>query len=96
MQTTRAEQMSNERTDALWAEMQNTLEEVELSASSWSHVFGPGHSRALEELRTAQITLAQAWAKSAAEDEPDAAAKGIDASTRPVNTADVLSADRIA
>jgi septum formation topological specificity factor MinE len=68
--TTKTEQMSNERTDALWAEMQNTLEEVELSASSGSHVFGPSHSRALEELRTAQIALAQAWAKSEAEEEP--------------------------
>lgn len=67
--TTKTEQMSIERTDALWAEMQNTLEEVELSASSGSHVFGPGHPRALEELRTAQIALAQAWAKSEAEDE---------------------------
>jgi septum formation topological specificity factor MinE len=92
-QTSKAEQMSNERTDALWAEMQNTLEEVELSASSGTHIFGPGHSRALEDLRTAQIALAQAWAKSEAEDEPDHSRPG---SGKPVNTADVLSADRAA
>jgi septum formation topological specificity factor MinE len=92
VQTSKAEQMSNERTDALWAEMQNTLEEVELSASSGTHVFGPGHSRALEELRTAQIALAQAWAKSEAEDELDTNAKG----NKPVSTADILSADRVA
>lgn len=95
IQTSKTEQMSNERTDALWAEMQNTLEEVELSASSGTHVFGPGHSRALEELRTAQIALAQAWAKSEAEDEPinTPVVKGRH-SDRPINTADVLAADR--
>jgi septum formation topological specificity factor MinE len=87
--------MSNERTDALWAEMQNTLEEVELSASSGSHVFGPGHSRALEELRTAQIALAQAWAKSEAEDEVAARPRSRETTKdRPINTADVLAADR--
>ncbi|PQE32120.1 hypothetical protein CJF32_00001725 [Rutstroemia sp. NJR-2017a WRK4] len=56
------------RTDALWAEMQSTLEEVELSAVNATHVFGPEHSRALEELRKAQIALAQAWARSEADD----------------------------
>ena len=59
----------NDRADALWAEMQNTLAEVELSASSGSHVFSPAHSKALEDLRTTQLALAQAWAKSEAEDE---------------------------
>lgn len=59
---------SADRTDALWAEMQATLEEVELSASGGTHVFGPGHDRKLVELRTAQIALAQAWARSEADD----------------------------
>ncbi|PNY25038.1 Uncharacterized protein TCAP_05025 [Tolypocladium capitatum] len=59
---------STDRTDALWAEMQATLEEVELSASGGTHVFGPGHDRKLAELRTAQIALAQAWARSEADD----------------------------
>ena len=57
-----------DRTDALWAEMQATLEEVELSATNGAHVFGPDHGRALEGLRAAQIQLAQAWARSKADD----------------------------
>jgi len=57
-----------DRTDALWAEMQSTLEEVELSAVNGTHVFGPDHSQALEGLRAAQIELAQAWARSEADD----------------------------
>jgi hypothetical protein len=59
---------SADRTDALWAEMQATLEEVELSASGGTHVFGPEHDRKLAELRAAQIALAQAWARSEADD----------------------------
>ena len=59
---------SVDRTDALWAEMQATLEEVDLSASDGTHVFGPDHDRKLEELRGAQIALAQAWARSEADD----------------------------
>ncbi|KAK2063029.1 hypothetical protein LY76DRAFT_588864 [Colletotrichum caudatum] len=59
---------SADRTDALWAEMQATLEEVELSASGGTHVFGPDHDRKLEELRAAQIALAQAWARSEADE----------------------------
>lgn len=57
-----------DRTDALWAEMQATLEEVELSASGGTHIFGPEHDRKLAELRAAQIALAQAWARSEADD----------------------------
>ncbi|KAI1506164.1 hypothetical protein F5X99DRAFT_365741 [Biscogniauxia marginata] len=57
-----------DRTDALWAEMQLTLEEVEVSASGGTRVFGPDHDRKLAELRAAQIALAQAWARSEAED----------------------------
>ncbi|KAI2467478.1 hypothetical protein F4781DRAFT_309504 [Annulohypoxylon bovei var. microspora] len=60
-----------DRTDALWAEMQATLEEVELSASGGTHVFGPEHDRKLAELRAAQIRLAQAWARGEAEDTVD-------------------------
>ncbi|KIW05202.1 uncharacterized protein PV09_03746 [Verruconis gallopava] len=93
------EGVSNERTDALWAEMQNTLEEVELNATSGTHVFGPGHSRALEELRTAQIALAQAWAKSEADEDQTGstsatAHSGSAGATNPINTVDSLSGDR--
>lgn len=59
----------NDRADALWAEMQNTLAEVELSASTGSHVFGAQHAKALEDLRNAQLALAQAWAKSESEED---------------------------
>ncbi|CAJ2510780.1 Uu.00g064050.m01.CDS01 [Anthostomella pinea] len=61
-----------DRTDALWAEMQATLEEVELSASGGTRVFGSEHDRKLAELRAAQIALAQAWARSEADDSGDA------------------------
>ncbi|KAF2431932.1 hypothetical protein EJ08DRAFT_687180 [Tothia fuscella] len=93
----KAEQQSNERTDDRWAEMQNTLEEVELSATSGTHVFGPDHSKALEELRTAQIALAQAWAKSEADDESsqnNTAHTQEKRDTIPTNTADVLASAR--
>jgi len=58
----------NDRADALWAEMQNTLAGVELSASWGSHVFSEQHAKALEDLRTTQLALAQAWAKSEADE----------------------------
>jgi hypothetical protein len=93
-QTSKAEQQSNERTDALWAEMQNTLEEVELSATSGTHVFGPNHSKALEELRTAQIALAQAWAKSEAEEDSQSTSHANEMLEKPIKTADVLSSER--
>lgn len=59
---------ATDRTDALWAEMQATLEDVELSASGGTRVFGPDHDRALSDLRAAQISLAHAWARSEADD----------------------------
>lgn len=64
-----------DRTNAQWAEMQSTLEEVELSAVNGNHVFGPEHSRALEGLRVAQIELAKAWARSEADEVVDSAEK---------------------
>lgn len=57
-------QSEGDRTDALWAEMQATLAEVELSAFSSTHVFGQAHLAALEELRAAQVQLARAWGRS--------------------------------
>jgi hypothetical protein len=53
--------------------MQATLAEVELSASSSTHVFGAEHSAAMEELREAQIALARAWERSEEVDAADAA-----------------------
>ncbi|EAQ86746.1 hypothetical protein CHGG_07999 [Chaetomium globosum CBS 148.51] len=74
---------ATDRTDALWAEMQATLEAVELTAggssggggggsdtarTSTARVFSPDHERKLDELRAAQIALAQAWARSEADE----------------------------
>lgn len=56
-------QTEGDRTDALWAEMQARLAEVEVSAFSSTHVFGTAHAQALEDLRAAQIELAQAWGR---------------------------------
>lgn len=94
LQTHVSQQQTNERTEAKWVEMQNTLEELELSASTGIHVFGPDHSKALEELRTAQIALAQAWARGeGAEDDHDLADE-LKASDQTQVTADVLSSDK--
>jgi hypothetical protein len=88
---TQTEQQSAERTEAMWVEMQHTLEEVELSASSATHVFGPDHSKALEGLRTAQIALAQAWARSETEEEAHGEQVEMKAPEKALVTADVLS-----
>ncbi|KKK18924.1 hypothetical protein P175DRAFT_0498972 [Aspergillus ochraceoroseus IBT 24754] len=55
--------------DALWEEMQSALSDVEVSAAARGHVFGEKHSEALEDLRMKHLWLAQAWARSEAEDE---------------------------
>ncbi|KIW27245.1 uncharacterized protein PV07_07001 [Cladophialophora immunda] len=61
----------DQRAEQLWAEMQKTLADVEISAMNTSHVFGSSHLRALEELRTAQLSLAQTWAKIEADESLD-------------------------
>ncbi|KAL8730383.1 MAG: hypothetical protein Q9181_004680 [Wetmoreana brouardii] len=58
-----------DRTDALWAEMQATLADVELNAFNSTHIFGPAHSAALDELREAQMQLAQAWGRNGTDEE---------------------------
>ncbi|PHH67701.1 hypothetical protein CDD80_592 [Ophiocordyceps camponoti-rufipedis] len=63
----------SDRTDALWAEMQATLEEVEMSASGDTRVFGAEHVKELINLRSSQIALAQAWARSEADDAIESA-----------------------
>jgi septum formation topological specificity factor MinE len=81
--------------DSQWVEMQNTLGEVEQSgASGGANVFSSGHAAALEDLRRAQIALAQAWARSEAD--------GVDADgditsgqqSAAGGNADVLASDR--
>ncbi|KAG5940452.1 hypothetical protein E4U59_002437 [Claviceps monticola] len=59
---------STAKADALWAEMQNVLEGADLSASGGSNVFSHKHSQKLFDLRSAQIGLAQAWARSEADE----------------------------
>ncbi|KAI9891885.1 MAG: hypothetical protein M1814_002270 [Vezdaea aestivalis] len=61
---------SQDRTDKLWSQMQRTLEEVELNASTGGrHVFGGQHAAALEALRDAQGRLAEAWGRGEGEEE---------------------------
>lgn len=71
------------RAESHWAEMQKTLADVELSAMNPSHVFGAEHAKALEDLRTAQLSLAQAWARSEAEEITEH--EGHDPETRDVS-----------
>lgn len=83
-------QKQADRTDALWAQMQSTLEEVELTAVNGTHVFGGEHTKALEGLRQAQIELAQAWARSEADD----AVETIDKDMKAVKSSGVGSDGR--
>ncbi|KAL8941099.1 MAG: hypothetical protein Q9211_001964 [Gyalolechia sp. 1 TL-2023] len=64
-----AAQSEGDRIDALWAEMQATLADVESNAFNSTHVFGAAHSAALDELREAQVQLAQAWARNGTESD---------------------------
>ncbi|KAF2184416.1 hypothetical protein K469DRAFT_739442 [Zopfia rhizophila CBS 207.26] len=90
-----ADAEASSRTEAIWAEMQNTLEEVELSAikGAGMTVFGSEHSRVLDELRTAQIELAKAWARSEAEVEGQGHEER--QSARGTDAADMLATDRV-
>lgn len=54
---------SEQETEARWREMQSTLNEVELTAQSSTHVFGESHAKALDALRDAQVALAWAWGR---------------------------------
>lgn len=47
-----------------------------MNAVSGTHVFGAEHSKALEGLRAAQIELAQAWARSEADEAIESTDKG--------------------
>ena len=67
--------------------MQATLEEVELSASGGTRVFGPDHDHKLAELRQAQIALAQAWARSEADDAIETSHSAADGTVRSLKTA---------
>ncbi|MDI1487291.1 MAG: hypothetical protein OHK93_006560 [Ramalina farinacea] len=68
-QSQEAGHAEDSRVDALWAKMQLTLEEVELSVVGNTHVFGNAHNIALEDLREAQIGLARAWGRGEADED---------------------------
>lgn len=90
-----ADAEASSRAEAIWAEMQNTLEEVELSAvkGPGMTVFGSEHSRALDELRRTQIELAKAWARSEADEE----GQGVEErqSAKGTDPTGMLAADRV-
>lgn len=62
---------SAKRIEAQWKEMQSTLNEVELTAQSSTHVFGQSHATALDTLRQAQVELARAWGRGNEENVGD-------------------------
>lgn len=62
---------SAKRIEAQWKEMQSTLNEVELTAQSSTHVFGHSHAAALDTLRLAQVELARAWGRGNDENAGD-------------------------
>lgn len=55
---------SDKSLETKWREMQDTLDEVELTAQSATHVFSAKHAAALDELRRTQVELAKSWAQS--------------------------------
>lgn len=71
--------------EAIWQEMQSALAEVELSALTSEQIFGEKHSEALEELRSKQLKLAQAWARSGADDEVVDSKSATDQHQRPAS-----------
>lgn len=64
--------------ESKWREMQNTLNEVELTAQSSTHVFGESHARALDDLRKAQVELARAWGRGNQDERDPTVAEDID------------------
>ncbi|KAK5110903.1 hypothetical protein LTR62_005441 [Meristemomyces frigidus] len=79
---------SEKEAEAKWKEMQSTLDEVELTAQTSTHVFGESHAAALEELRRAQIELARAWGRGNEEKEGSVSNEG------RFNGADDIANDR--
>jgi hypothetical protein len=86
---------SAKRIESQWKEMQSTLNEVELTAQSSTHVFGESHAAALDTLRLAQVELARAWGRG---NEENASAEdsigGRDIQPHRFKGADDLAFDR--
>lgn len=85
---------SEKSVDVRWREMQNTLNEVEMTAQSSTHVFGESHAKALDELRKAQVELAQAWGRGSEETHDEKADEVGDMDVHRFKSADDLAADR--
>ncbi|CCU78335.1 unnamed protein product [Blumeria hordei] len=62
-----------------WMDMQSVLKAVETCAEQGQQMFGREHELALEGLRSAQIELARAWARS----EADEVIESVDHRSRP-------------
>ncbi|EGP87079.1 uncharacterized protein MYCGRDRAFT_17876, partial [Zymoseptoria tritici IPO323] len=56
---------STKNLESRWKDMRATLNEVEITAQSSTHVFGEAHAAALDTLRQAQVELARAWGRGA-------------------------------
>lgn len=86
---------SERSVDVRWREMQNTLNEVELTAQSSTHVFGASHAAALDDLRKAQVELAQAWGRGSEEVSLENADDVGEMEVHRFKGADDLAADRV-
>ncbi|CAK4031685.1 Hypothetical predicted protein [Lecanosticta acicola] len=85
---------SEERVEAKWKEMQSTLNEVELTAQSSTHVFGERHAAALDQLRLAQVELARAWGRGSESKATEAETAGTGPSVNRFKGAEDLALDR--
>ena len=85
---------SEKSIDAKWREMQSTLNEVELTAQSSTHVFGDSHTKALDELRKAQVALAKAWGRGNEENVAAAMQDSTDANISRFTGAEDLASER--
>ena len=86
---------SDKAIDAKWREMQSTLNEVELTAQSSTHVFGESHAAALDELRRAQVELARAWGRGNDDQANATDGQGAEMNINRFGGADNLAGDRL-
>ena len=89
---------SEKSVDAKWREMQSTLNEIELTAQSSTHVFGASHAAALDDLRKAQVELARAWGRGNEDKASQAANESVreNASINRFQATDDIATDRLA
>ncbi|GAB7358351.1 hypothetical protein MBLNU230_g2422t1 [Neophaeotheca triangularis] len=87
---------SDKSIDTKWREMQNSLNEVELTAQSSTNVFGASHAAALDELRRAQVELARAWGRGNEDRAANVVGGGGGEGTDEKNVGRFAGADEIA